>query len=869
VVDLACAGTPLDARNRLVIIPTRAAAEHLIRTAENRFLETSNALALPELATSAEMYVRFGDRLPKPIPLLSAIEREALFGKACRQAREQGAAPPFRVRPGLIAEIVRFYDELRRNQKDVRTFERLTLGMLEPGASHDRGADRLVRQTRFLATAFRIFEEACATTGCSDEHELRRQIVAFPAARPWRHVVVAVGDRVWDGYGLWLADWDLLARVAGLEQLDVVVTDGMLAGPFHQRVHDLLPGIEEIRVDSREGDSHPLLYVRSEGAPIQSARDREEEVAEFARWVRRLLRTAEPAAPALDHIALVVRQPLPYVYVTRETLRSAGIPCQMFDTLPLAAEPFAAALDLVFSLVTSDFARASAVALLSSPHFRFGPENQPLSAFEVSELNRALSEAGYQGGADALRRLVESWRPSTSGTCETGALRAAETLATLVEELLPLTSDLPISQQVGRLLEFLRVHENTHDPDDPLRQRQLRARGAILTILTSLRDAYERLDQNPASLADGRALVRRWIEGQTFAPRTGQSGVHLVDAESARFGEFEYVQLAGLVDGEWPERPQRNIFYSSGIVRELGWPSEGDRLTAAQDAFADLLRLAGKGLVVSSFQLEGDAVVMPSTLVDQLGTRGLREVPEQPYPAVRVFEHEALALEPLDTTFLGALQTRWAHRRVEDRARGAVAPGSTSGYRAAAFSVSALERYQDCPFKFFAADVLGLKAGPADEPTVSPRERGRFVHELLQRFFCEWDSGGCRGITSDLAAEARSVFERIAGAMLERLPTADAAIERARLFGSAVSVGIVDIIIEQEVRSPGRISQRWLEYRLDGEFGLGLPDGRRVNLKGVADRIDLVDNRWLRIIDYKSGHAPAPKRALQVPIYAL
>ena len=44
------------------------------------------------------------------------------------------------------------------------------------------------------------------------------------------------------------------------------------------------------------------------------------------------------------------------------------------------------------------------------------------------------------------------------------------------------------------------------------------------------------------------ATVRRWIEGQTFAPRTGDSGVHLVDSESARFGDFEAVQLAGLVD---------------------------------------------------------------------------------------------------------------------------------------------------------------------------------------------------------------------------------------------------------------------------------------------------------------------------------
>jgi RecB family exonuclease len=37
----------------------------------------------------------------------------------------------------------------------------------------------------------------------------------------------------------------------------------------------------------------------------------------------------------------------------------------------------------------------------------------------------------------------------------------------------------------------------------------------------------------------------------------------------------------------------------------------------------------------------------------------------------------------------------------------------------------------------------------------------------------------------------------------------------------------------------------------------------------VADRVDLLRGNRLRLIDYKSGGAPNPSRALQVPIYAL
>jgi RecB family exonuclease len=120
----------------------------------------------------------------------------------------------------------------------------------------------------------------------------------------------------------------------------------------------------------------------------------------------------------------------------------------------------------------------------------------------------------------------------------------------------------------------------------------------------------------------------------------------------------------------------------------------------------------------------------------------------------------------------------------------------------------------------------------------------------------------------DRLDEARDTFVRVAGPLLDRLPDADAALERARLFGSAIAVGLVDVVLGIEAARPAAVRERLLEHRLDGTFSLGEP-GRRVALKGVADRIDLLDGRRLRVIDYKSGVAPNPKRAIQVAIYAL
>ena len=68
---------------------------------------------------------------------------------AAREARAGGAEPPFQLRPGLVPAIVSFYDELLRQEGTVDSFERLVVADLEPSAELDRGARRLLRQTRF------------------------------------------------------------------------------------------------------------------------------------------------------------------------------------------------------------------------------------------------------------------------------------------------------------------------------------------------------------------------------------------------------------------------------------------------------------------------------------------------------------------------------------------------------------------------------------------------------------------------------------------------------------------------------------------------------------------------------------------------
>lgn len=875
IIRLARDGAPIDARDRLVVVPTWAAAALLTASIEQDLARTGGALLLPDFMVPRELVTAFASRLPITDLVLTAPEREVLLGVACRTVRERGIEPPFRLRPALLAEMLRFYDTLRWNGRDLDTFERLALGRLAPGADSDRGAERLVRQTRFLVAAFREFETRCVAAG-ADEHRLRARVLAEPANRPVRHAVVAVGDRAFDTHGLYAADWDLLSRVPGLTQLDVVVTDAALAGAPHERMHAVLPGAGEIRVESAVS-VQPALLVGTGDARVHVARDREEEVAGFARRVKRECRHHRLA---LERAALVVSQPLPYVYVARAVLEDARIPWQMLDSLPLAGEPYAAALDVVCTAVSSSFSRQSSVALLRCPHFDFSPRMvrafestvtsregcHGVSAEDVWALDRALSEAGYLGELESLERLVNAWRETHSTAPVSRAIRAGELLLSIAGELKPLSAPAPPAGHLATLLAFVIEHGRTPEPQDPLAGRERRGRAAVLGVLQSLREAHERFDTEPVSFDTIAPLVRRWIEGQTFAPRAGQGGVHMVDADSARFGDFDLVQLAGVVDGEWPERPRRNIFYSPDILRDLGWPADAERRDSARARFVELLRLPGRQLVVSAFALEADAPVSLSALLDELAAANL-DVVADVAPRARIFAYEALGSDPPVLDHLDPAARHWADMRQARAEAPRRPPGFTGSHAAAAWPVSALERYQDCPFKFFASHVLRLEEDPDDGTTVSPRARGRLVHEVLQRFFERWDALAGGAITPVRLEEARAVFAEAAEPLLSRLPEPDASLERTRLFGSGVAMGAMDILLGLEASLSGAAIDRWLECRLEGRFPAGAGE-KEVLLRGVADRVDLLPGRRLRVIDYKTGALPIAARALQVPIYA-
>lgn len=840
----------------LVVVPTRGAARLLLRTVDS------------DVVTRDELYDRLHSRLADPPRRLSPLERDVMAQAAARAAAG-GSELSFQLRPGLIAEMLRFYDQLRRQSQQVKRFEELideALGSDEV----DRAAQRMRIQTRFLADAFRDYERRARESGGCDEHTLRERLMAEPVADPVRHVIVTIPDWIADAEGLYQADFDLLTRIPGLESLDIVSTERVLASGFHERLHNWWPGLDEVGPDDLglafDDVLKPVLITPPNASPDEpwwTLRDREEELVAIARQLKADRRSGD--AVPLDRTAIVYKHPLPYLYAAAEIFRGAGIPYQMSDALPLAAEPTSAALDLILDTVSSRFSRGTLIALLRSPHFLFMGEAGEVTRQSVSALDRALSAARYLGALDRLEALAGEWGAGASRPAMDAALAVARALA-------PLTETHPASEQLACLLAFWSAHARPIADDDPFASRERRARAAIVGMLPSLAAVHAAHDDPAWTIDEVGIAVRRWIEDQTFvpAPEDG-SGVHLLDDQAVRYGDFDDVAIVGVVDQDWPERPRRNIFYPPALLKSLGWPSEKDRRAAGDARFLDLLTSASRRTIVSTFTLDEDAIVSRSMQLDEIPRARLSTVARAPFEDARVFADEALSLEPIAFDPFQGDARNWAELRTTRSP--ADAPdfhGTVRDVPPRAWSVSAIETYLDCPFKFFAQHVLKLEEEPEDEEVMDPRRQGRFVHDVFERFFAAWQNAGHRAVTPENLGAAHDMFAAVVDRALQRLPIAEAGLERTRLLGSPAAAGLGEAVLRMEAERPLAVVERLLEHPLKGDFTFATDDGpRTIALRGKADRLDLLEDGTFRLIDYKLGWPPNRARALQLPIYSL
>ena len=389
----------------------------------------------------------------------------------------------------------------------------------------------------------------------------------------------------------------------------------------------------------------------------------------------------------------------------------------------------------------------------------------------------------------------------------------------MVRELAELQQPRPASEQLAGLEAFLARHLSPLDPAHELFDRERRARAAIQQILQQLASAHASHHDPAWSVADLATSVRRWIGDQTFAPEGASSGVQLLDDQAARYGDFDDMTIVGLIESEWPDRPRRNIFYPPSLLKALGWPSEKDRRARGGRAVPRSARVASARVELSTFMLDDEALVTRSIQLDEVPRARLstmsRPLDRRTASSRRGAGQREGALEHPGEETRAWLELRRERTPADDMAfHGAAGPRPPRTW-----SVSALETYLGCPFKFFAQHVLRLEEEPDDEEVMDPRRQGQFVHEVFETVLRRTGRRPATARSRRRISRARARCSPTSSiARSSGCPKARPALERTRLLGSPAAAGLGEAVFRMEAERPVPVVERLLEHKLDGPF---------------------------------------------------
>jgi ATP-dependent helicase/nuclease subunit B len=558
-----------------------------------------------------------------------------------------------------------------------------------------------------------------------------------------------------------------------------------------------------------------VLARRIPASPLQDritlspAPHLEAEARAVATWV------AAQLTDGLREIALIA--------LNRETSRRVRALLERLGVLvadetgwTLSTTAAAAVVDRWLECVASDFPHIELLDLLKSPFLLGDPGARQ---DQVLKFELALRRHGVSQGMADIRRLAQR---------EFNALPVW--LAALFDARQGFEQRrAPLAVWLGRLTDSLASL-------DALALLKADAAGASLleTLDTLRRDLAD--DSEKYGFGEWRRWLNLALESSSFIDASVASPIVLTSLPAARGRLFDAVAVIGADARHLPARPAPGLF-SQATRAQLGLSTARDE---AEATTADLMQLLIQGPALLSWQAWNDDEPNPaSQLVLRLqalhraawGT----ELPEQ-----------TIGMPPTQASPLPGVSVQ-------------PAPTVTAAQLPRHYSPTAYQTLLDCPYRFFARSVLGIRELDEADEALDKSDYGNTLHRILKAFH---DSNPPLERDPALAQ-----LNALSAAEFAALPAYTAAAWRSQW--DKIQPAYIDAWL-------AHASQGWRYESGETDFsvpytveGLG-----EVTLHGRVDRVDTKgDARY--VIDYKTSAAQnlkkklkTPDEAVQLPFYA-
>ncbi len=517
------------------------------------------------------------------------------------------------------------------------------------------------------------------------------------------------------------------------------------------------------------------------------------------------------------------KRDLALIALDRETARRVRALLERMDVLvadetgwTLSTAAAAAVIDRWLECVASDFPHIELLDLLKSPFVLGEPAARQ---DQVLKFELALRRHGVSQGMADIRRL---------------ALREFGALPVWLAALFDARQG--FEQRRARLAVWLARLTDSLAKLDAVAPLKADAAGAsVLETLDELRRDLED-DGEKYGFNEWRRWLNLALESASFIDASVASPIVLTSLPAARGRLFDAVATIGADARHLPARPAPGLF-SQATRAQLGLSTASDE---AEAATADLMQLLIQGPALISWQAwNNDAPNPASPLVLRLqalhwaawGT----DLPEQTIgtPPTQASPLPGACVQPAPTVAAAQLPRH--------------------------YSPTAYQTLLDCPYRFFARSVLGIRGLDEADEALDKSDYGNALHRILKTFH---DSNPPLEHDAALAQ-----LNTLSAAEFAALPAYTAAAWASRW--DSIQPAYIDAWL-------AHASEGW-RYE-SGETDFSVPhivDGLgEITLHGRVDRVDAKgDARY--VIDYKTSAAQglkkklkAPDEAVQLPFYA-
>lgn len=329
------------------------------------------------------------------------------------------------------------------------------------------------------------------------------------------------------------------------------------------------------------------------------------------------------------------------------------------------------------------------------------------------------------------------------------------------------------------------------------------------------------------------ALLSALIGGVAVrVPGRGHPRLAILGPVEAQLVRADFVVLAGLNEATWPCRPAPDPWLAPAIRARLGLPG-----TARAQGLAaqDFLRAASAPNVLIT-RARRDA--SGPQLASRLWLRLLAQYERADQPSLPRRDDLLALATALDGATAGPQPVQPPR------------PNPPLALRPRRIAITEFDTLIADPFAFHARRILKLRPLDPLDQDPTPAMRGTLVHKVMERWVAEQHGTLAqleRIVDAELGAEARH-FPRMAAAWVPRM-------RRALLWAG-------QCLLEDEAAG-------WRQMRAELKGQISLVGG--VVLHGKIDRVDRHEDGRLRVVDYKTGPAPAGSRVrdLEAPQLAL